>query len=182
MNHSHKKEIVWLLGPSCIVFTTKVEHTRAAVQDVHAFQNIMAGVSKDFVSGDHYDTLLTLLDEDLLNADEDFTAEIANVVTKIGDLPSTQFKCDVCEKMCKSQQDLSRHKNAKHISSHSHAHSSTEVRDAELILDHLAFQQFINECAKKLWDRSQLTSTYFWGFPPPHVNLCQLWCTPLPPS
>ena len=102
--HSHKKEIVWLLGPSCIVFTTKVEHARAAVQDVHAFQNIMAGVSKDFVSGDHCDTLLTLLDEDLLNADEDFTAEIANVVTKIGDLPSTKFKCDVCEKMCKSQQ------------------------------------------------------------------------------
>ena len=88
----------------------------------------MAVVSKDFVSGDHYDTLLTLLDEDLLNADEDFTAEIANVVTKIGDLPSTQFKCDVCEKMCKSQQGLSRHKNAKHISSHSHAHSSTEVK------------------------------------------------------
>ena len=67
----------------------------------------MAGVSKDFVSGDHYDVLLTLLDEDLLNADEDFTAEIANVVTKIGDLPPTrEFKCDLCEKMCKSQQGL----------------------------------------------------------------------------
>ena len=65
-----------------------------AVQDLHAFQTKMAWVSKDFVSGDHYDTLLTLLDEDLLNADEDFTAEIANVVTKIGDLPPTrQFKC-----------------------------------------------------------------------------------------
>ena len=80
----------------------------------------MAGVSKDFVSGDHYDALLTLLDEDLLNADEDFTAEIANVVTKIGDLPPTrEFKCDVCGKMCKSQQGLSRHKNAKHVSAHS---------------------------------------------------------------
>ena len=108
----------------------------------------MGGVSKDFVSGDHYDALLTLLDEDLLNADEDFTAEIANVVTKIGDLPPTrEFKCDVCEEMCKSQQGLSRHKNVKHVSAHSHA---TEVRDAELMLNHLSFQQFINECAKKL--------------------------------
>ena len=50
----------------------------------------MAGVSRGFVSGDHYDALLTLLDEDLLNADEDFTAEIANVATKIGDLPTTR--------------------------------------------------------------------------------------------
>ena len=48
----------------------------------------MAGVGKDIVSGDHYDALLTLVGEDLLNAD--FIAGIANVVTKIDDLPSTQ--------------------------------------------------------------------------------------------
>ena len=60
------------------------------------FKTKMIGVSKDSVSGDHYGALSTLLDEDLLNADEDFTAEIANVVTKIGDLPPTrEFKCDV---------------------------------------------------------------------------------------
>ena len=122
-------------------------HGRAAVQDVHPFQNKMVGVSKDFVSGDHYDALLTLLDEDLLNADEDFPAELADVVTKIVDLPSTQeFKCEVCEKMCKSQQGISRHKNAKYVSSHSHAHNATEVRVADSMLN----QQLINECAKKL--------------------------------
>ena len=49
---------------------------------MHAFQNKMAGVSKDFVPGDHYDALLTLLDEDLLNADEDFIAKITNVFYK----------------------------------------------------------------------------------------------------
>ena len=51
--------------------------------------------------------------------------------------------------MCKSQQGLSRHNNAKHVSAHSHAHSATEVTDAESMLNHLSFQQFINECAEK---------------------------------
>ena len=40
----------------------------------------MVGVSEEFVSGEDCDRILSWLSEDTLNEDEDFSAQIANVV------------------------------------------------------------------------------------------------------
>ena len=73
---------------------------------------------------------------------------------------------DACEKMCKSQQGLSRHKNAKQVSAHSHAHSATEVRDVESMLTSLEMQ--INNIdstpAKDLNEKEKNIVTYLSGY------------------
>ena len=73
----------------------------------------MAG--EDFYAGENLEAILAAIDEDILDKDGEFNAEINSLRVNIEEVPSQSgFKCDTCEKVCKSKQGLSRHQNAKH--------------------------------------------------------------------
>ena len=72
--------------------------------------------SGDFFTGDGLDDLFSLIDGGFLDDDDEFNGEINAIANEVtadeGNIPS--FKCDKCEKVCKSQRGLTRHTNTKH--------------------------------------------------------------------
>ena len=75
----------------------------------------MAAISDDFFVCDDMDAILSLIKEDRAWEDEHFVVEVNNIVGKLNETTSDSgFPCELCEKVCKSQHGLTRHKNAKH--------------------------------------------------------------------
>ena len=75
----------------------------------------MAAISEDFLVCDDMDAILSLIEEDIAWEDEHFVVEINNIVGQLNETtPDSGFPCELCEKVCKSQHDLTRHKNTKH--------------------------------------------------------------------
>ena len=72
--------------------------------------------SGDFFTGDDLDELFSLIDGGFLDGDNSFNQDIESIAVEVAaneeSLPS--FKCNQCEKVCKSQRGLTRHINAKH--------------------------------------------------------------------
>ena len=72
--------------------------------------------SGDFFTGDDLDELFSLIDGGFLDGDDSFNQDIESIAVEVAaneeSLPS--FKCNQCEKVCKSQRGLTRHINAKH--------------------------------------------------------------------
>ena len=71
----------------------------------------MAALDEYFLIGDDLDVILSLIEEDILVEDDGFTAEVEEIVEN---QPSNSFSCDQCDKVCKTQRGLTRHKNTKH--------------------------------------------------------------------
>ena len=110
----------------------------------------MAG--EDFYAGENLEAILAAIDEDVWDKDDEFNAEINSLLVIIEEEPSQSgFKCDMCEKVCKSKQGLSRHQNAKHRETQpEEVHLSSKDLSAEGRLYPLYFNKYINDCAKQL--------------------------------
>ena len=75
----------------------------------------MAHGSSDFVTGDDLEDIYFLLEGGFLDDDEIITADIDNIATQVtADEEISVYKCEKCEKICKSKRGLSRHVNVKH--------------------------------------------------------------------
>ena len=63
----------------------------------------MAG--EDFYAGEDSEAILAAIDEDVWDKDDEFNAELNSLLVNIEEEPSQSgFKCDMCEKVCKSKQ------------------------------------------------------------------------------
>lgn len=75
----------------------------------------MAQKDGDFLAGEELDDLYFLLEGGFLDDDADFNVEMDDLVSEVAALPNdSTYKCDQCDKICKSKRGLSRHKNTKH--------------------------------------------------------------------
>ena len=63
--------------------------------------------------GDDLEAMLSAIKDNLLDENEEFTSELNADVEEVGVHPqSTSFSCDSCEKVCKTQRGLTRHRNS----------------------------------------------------------------------
>ena len=71
----------------------------------------MAQQAGDFLAGEDLDDLYYLLDGGYLDDDMEFNVEIDAVVSEVTvvDESVAVFKCNQCEKVCKSKRGLTRH-------------------------------------------------------------------------
>jgi hypothetical protein len=75
----------------------------------------MAASEGDFFAGEELDDLFLLLDGGFLDGDADLNMEVDAVVSEVAaDSNHTLFKCNQCDKTCKSKRGLTRHTNTKH--------------------------------------------------------------------
>ena len=64
----------------------------------------MAG-KEDFYSGENLEAILAAMEDNLLNQNEDFSAQIDEVVGELGgNQPACSFSCDQCDKICKKNE------------------------------------------------------------------------------
>ena len=135
----------------------------------------MVAISEDFLVCDDMDAILSLIEEDIAWEDENFVVEVNNIVGQLNETtPDSRFPCELCEKVCKSQHGLTRHKNTKHqqqtIDQQIPTTSSTTVNSeiiAEEKLRPLYFMKYVNESAIKLSKDecySQTTRFHFEGY------------------
>ena len=71
---------------------------------------------EDYFAGEDLDDLFELLDGGFLDDDANFNVELDTVVTEItkDGVDAAFFRCQQCDKICKSQRGLTRHRNVKH--------------------------------------------------------------------
>ena len=75
--------------------------------------------------------------DDLLDENEEFTSELNADVEEVGVHPqSTSFSCDICEKVCKTQRGLTRHRNPKHCT---HNNAEGDAYKSFLRKDYILF-------------------------------------------
>ena len=108
------------------------------------FQDKMACAVGDSCPEDDLETILEFIETDMLDLDEEFNEEIN---TLLSEQSAVTYSCEICTKMCKSKQALSRHRNMKHTESPS---LPTKIKVAEDMLHPLYFKQYVNDAAKKL--------------------------------
>ena len=72
--------------------------------------------SGDFFVGDELDELFSIIDGGFLENEDTISSHLDHVTTEVAASESTSacFRCEQCEKVCKSQRGLTRHINAKH--------------------------------------------------------------------
>ena len=114
----------------------------------------MADISEDFLVCDDMDDILSLIEEDIIAwEDENFVVEVNDIVGQLNETtPDSGFPCELCEKVCKSQHGLTRHKNTKQqqqiINPQIPTTSSSTVNSekiAEEKLRPLYFMKYVNE-------------------------------------
>ena len=114
----------------------------------------MAAVKEDYFFGDDLEAILSAIDDNILDENEEFTSEINAVVEEIGDHPpSSGFSCDLCDKVCKTQRGLTRHRNSKHKTANVEGYLDQDHFDefiAENRLHPFHFKKYIEESASKL--------------------------------
>ena len=108
----------------------------------------MAG-KEDIYSVQNLEAVLAAMEEDLLDQNEDFSAQIDEVVGELGEnQPACSFSCDQCDKICKTQRGLTRHKNTKLVeTSWKDGPTSTEKHQAtpESNLHPLYFKAYVKK-------------------------------------
>ena len=88
----------------------------------------MAQKDGDFLAGEELDDLYFLLDGGFLDDDADFNVEIDAVVSEVAVYPSdSTYRCDKCDKVCKSKRGLSRHTNTKHAAEPTSLNEPTDM-------------------------------------------------------
>ena len=96
-----------------------------------------------------------------LEENEEFLQEIERVIKEVEAAVPKRFKCQSCDRVCKTKQGLTRHKNSKH------SVKTIAQKSPEDLLPPKAFQKFINESAIKLSNDgccSKSTQEAFSGF------------------
>ena len=112
----------------------------------------MAGVNEDFYFGDDMEAILSAIDDNLLEENEEFTSEITAVIEEVGDhQPALGFPCDSCDKVCKTQRGLTRHKNTKHRTANIEiVDNERDESIAEKRLHPMYFKKYVEQSALKL--------------------------------
>ena len=88
----------------------------------------MAQKDGDFLAGEELDDLYFLLDGGFLDDGADFNVEIDAVVSEVAVDPSdSTYRCDKCDKVCKSKRGLSRHTNTKHAAEPTSLNEPTDM-------------------------------------------------------
>ena len=111
--------------------------------DAH-FQDKMACAVGDSCPEDDLAIILEFIEADMLDEDDEFNEEIN---TLLSEQSAVTYSCEICTKVCKSKQGLSRHRNMKHTEIPS---LPTKTKVAEDMLHPLYFKQYVNDAAKKL--------------------------------
>ena len=77
----------------------------------------MAQADGDFLAGEELDDLFLLLDGGFLEDDTNFNVEMDVAVSEVSAVCTSKesFKCEQCEKVCKSKRGLARHIKLKHV-------------------------------------------------------------------
>lgn len=115
---------------------------------MHAFNFKMAN-AEDFFSGEDLDVVFELIERDLFEENEELERDLAAVVTSIEEThDKVVFRCDFCEKICKSKQGLSRHKNSKHKHEIVSEKNSVQCENVEFTTEIL--KECIEHCVSKL--------------------------------
>ena len=158
-----RKEIVWQHGP-CILIWLLFFHTKLniPVRPERACIIIhfdMAG-KVEFQYGEDLDAVFEIINEDLFEEDEDLEQQMSAVVLDIQEnSQDTGFKCDFCEKVCKSKRGcLSRHKNSKHKVLE-HEDDIVSGSSPEDLLHPLHLKNYIIKSASKLVDENCLSAS-----------------------
>lgn len=68
----------------------------------------------DYLAGEDLDDLFELLEGGFLDEDVDFNVELDAVITEVEAYEEVGYPCQDCDKICKSQRGLTRHRNVKH--------------------------------------------------------------------
>lgn len=113
----------------------------------------MAAAREDFLYDEDYDTILDIIESNLLDEDEDLSSELNTVVEEIPkDDNSSQFPCTFCTKVCLSKGGLTRHIKSKHPDSHSQGASlpPSKVKAVESILPVDTFKSMLLKGCEKL--------------------------------
>lgn len=102
----------------------------------------------EYYTDQDFEAIISAIDEDIWDKDADMNSEIDDLVLGIVEKPlEGGYRCETCQKVCKSKQGLSRHRNSKHTDNQ--PISSNEI-SAESRLDVAQFMSYINNCAKQL--------------------------------
>ena len=113
----------------------------------------MAGVQEDFLYEDDFDAVMAIIDADLFENDEDFSAEVKDTIKNIPCAKdSPQYPCNFCEKVCLSKGGFTRHLNTKYKEEVSiqDTPSCSKPKEAEEILHPLYFKKYLKKSASKL--------------------------------
>lgn len=117
----------------------------------------MARHAEDYLYGDDLDAVLTVIDADFYENDDDFDAELKALIDDIpNDQSKSGFKCDFCDKVCITKRGLTRHCNAKHKNEYTQtepnslAGSEQVVKMPEEILHPLYFKKYVENSVAKL--------------------------------
>ena len=114
---------------------------------------MMAG-KVDFYSGETLEAILAAMEDNLFEQDEDITAQIDEVVEAMEEnQPVCRFSCDQCDKICKTQRGLRRHKSTKHVETiGKDGHVSTEENQTtpESKLHPSYFKAYVEKSISKL--------------------------------
>ena len=105
-NHSHKKEIVWTQRPFVIMFHCFGfrcwTHTDGPSEQARYRRKWLLRRKVIILVMTSLEAILSAIDDNILEENEEFTSEINTV------------SCDLCDKVCKTQRGLTRHRNSKH--------------------------------------------------------------------
>ena len=125
---------------------------------LHTFVNKMANAAGSSTQIEDFDSFFDGIN---LEEDEEFLQEVERVIKEAEAAVPKRFKCQSCDKVCKTKQGLTRHKNSKHSA------KTIVQRSPEDLLPPETFQKFINESAIKLSNDecySKSTQEAFSGF------------------
>ena len=111
----------------------------------------MAGM-EDFYSGEDFDAILLAIEDNILEDNETYAVPVNHIVEEVSDVDkASSFRCDQCEKVCKTSRGLTRHKNTKHKDPNDSNHAVPAVPvTPESILHPLHLKGFIMKSATKL--------------------------------
>ena len=100
------------------------------------------GFNEDFLSGDDYEAILTIISEDCFEELEELNAQVSDIVKEV-EVPkaAARFPCDNSDKICKSERGLRRHSNVKH------GVQLSTVLDFEPKLTAEEFKKYALECS-----------------------------------
>ena len=110
----------------------------------------MAAPEEKYYFGDDLEAILSAIKDNLLDENEEFTSELNADVEEVGVHPlCTSFSCDICEKVCKTQRGLTRHRNSKHCTNNNTKGDAYKSCFEER-LHPIYYKKYIEESALKL--------------------------------
>ena len=97
-------------------FSLELEISKVVVQIIHQKAK-MTGSSEDFLCEDDFDTVLGIIDADMLESNKDFIQERVFFIPKVNQSESLMNPCTECAQICILKGGLTRHNKKKNSKS-----------------------------------------------------------------